>query len=110
MGRPEATFANVQWAVQNLRLEQFITDLPAGYDTHIDPQGRKLPKSIMQKLLLARCIVHRPKLLLLEDALEHLDEEERSAIVNFLVDKQHNWSIVAVSSDPYFQSKAEPSR
>lgn len=107
MGRPEATFANVQWAIQNLRLEQFITDLPAGYDTHIDPQGRKLPKSIMQKLLLARCIVHRPKLLLLEDALEHLDEEERSAIVNFLVDKQHNWSIVAVSSDPYFQSKAD---
>jgi ABC-type bacteriocin/lantibiotic exporter with double-glycine peptidase domain len=107
MGRPQATFENVQWAVKNLRLTPFITNLPDGYDTHIDPQGRKLPKSIMQKLLLARCIVQQPKLLLLEDALEHLDSEERKAVVDFLVDKKHGWTIVAVSSDPYFIAKAD---
>lgn len=107
MGRPEATLENVQWAFKHLRLEPFLSNLPEGYDAHIDPMGRKLPKSILQKLLLARCIVHRPKLLLLEDALEHLDMEERSAIVDFLVDKQHDWTIVAVSTDPYFIAKAQ---
>lgn len=105
IGRPEATFEHVQWAVKNLRLETFITNLQLGFDTPLDPMGRKLPKSIIQKLLLARAIVHKPKLLLLEDALEHLDAAERAAIVDFLVDEKQDWSIVAVSSDAYFQSK-----
>ncbi len=105
MGRPEATFEHVQWAVKNLRLETFISNLPLGFDTPLDPMGRKLPKSVIQKLLLARAIVHKPKLLLLEDALEHLDAAERAAIVDFLVDEKQDWSIVAVSGDAYFQSK-----
>ena len=105
MGRPEATFEQVQWAVKNLRLETFISNLPLGFDTPLDPMGRKLPKSVIQKLLLARAIAHKPKLLLLEDALEHLDATERAAIVDFLVDEKQDWSIVAVSGDTYFQSK-----
>lgn len=105
IGRPEATFEQVQWAVKNLRLETFISNLPLGFDTPLDPMGRKLPKSVIQKLLLARAIVHKPKLLLLEDALEHLDAAERAAIVDFLVDEKQDWSIVAVSGDAYFQSK-----
>jgi len=105
MGRPEATFEHVQWAVKNLRLETFISNLPLGFDTQLDPLGRKLNKSVIQKLLLARAIVHKPKLLLLEDALEHLDSAERAAIVDFLVDEKYDWSIVAVSGDAYFQSK-----
>jgi ABC-type bacteriocin/lantibiotic exporter with double-glycine peptidase domain len=105
MGRPEATFEQVQWAVKNLRLETFISNLPLGFDTPLDPMGRKLPKSVIQKLLLARAIAHKPKLLLLEDALEHLDATERAAIVDFLLDEKQDWSIVAVSGDTYFQSK-----
>jgi ABC-type bacteriocin/lantibiotic exporter with double-glycine peptidase domain len=107
MGRAGATFENVKWAIQSLNLEGLINSLPNGYDTLIDPQGKKLPKSMVQKLLLARSIVDKPKLLLLEDALEHLDEAERKDIVDFLVKKENDWTIVAVSADPYFQSKAD---
>lgn len=107
MGREGATFENVKWAVQNLKLESFINALPNGYETLVDPQGKKLPKSITQKLLLARSIADRPKLLLLEDALEHLDDEERRSIVDFLVKKEHDWTIVAVSASSYFQSKVD---
>lgn len=106
MGREGATFENVKWAIENLKLEDVITSLPNGYDTLIDPQGKKLPKSTVQKLLLARSIADKPKLLLLEDALEHLDESERKDIVDFLLKKENDWTIVAVSADPYFQSKA----
>ena len=105
MGRPNATLENVRWAIKNLNLEGFIQQLPLGYDSQIDPQGRKLPRSVMQKLLLARCIADRPKLLLLEDALEHLDEIDKKAIVDFLVKPENGWTIVAVSCDDYLQSK-----
>ena len=107
VGRVGATFDNVKWAVKQLKLEDAINALPLGYDTQIDPQGRRLPKSLVQKLLLARSIADKPKLLLLEDALEHLDDAERRAIIDFLVDKKNGWTIVAVSSNPYFQSKVD---
>ncbi|MFT7153778.1 MAG: ABC-type bacteriocin/lantibiotic exporter with double-glycine peptidase domain [Alteromonas macleodii] len=107
MGRAGATFENVRWAVDNLKLEEFIQGLPNGYDSHIDPMGRKLPQSIIQKLLLARGIADRPKLLLLEDALEHLDDTEHKSIIDFLVLPENEWTIVAVSSSDYFKSKVE---
>lgn len=107
MGRENASFEHVQWAVKNLKLDEFISELPFGYDTQVEPQGRKLPKSIMQKLLLARCIVAKPKLLLLEDSLEHLDEIESKSIVDFLLNPINDWTIVAVSDNPYFCEKSD---
>jgi ABC-type bacteriocin/lantibiotic exporter with double-glycine peptidase domain len=105
MGRPGATFENVRWAVENLKLDEFVQELPYGYDSHIDPLGRKLPQSIIQKLLLARSIADRPKLLLLEDALEHLDDVEGKCIIDFLMRPENEWTIVAVSLSSYFKSK-----
>ena len=107
MGREAATFDNVLWAVQNVGLNDFIKSLPNGYDTKLDPQGKKLPRSITQKLLLARSIADKPKLLLLEDAMSHLDNTERRAIVDFLTQPDHPWTLVAVSSDWYFAESCD---
>ena len=101
MGREDVSFERVKWAVERLNLEPFIRSLPKGYDTVLDPQGRKLPRSTMQKLLLARSIADSPKLLLLEDAFEHIDEAERKQIIDFLTSKENPWTLVAVSADPY---------
>lgn len=101
MGREEATFDNVKWAVENLNLWEFIRSLPNGFDTVLDPQGRKLPGSIVQKLLLARSIVDKPKLLLLEDPFVSIDIHERKSIIEFITSKVNKWTLVAVSSDPY---------
>lgn len=105
MGRPGATFDNVRWAVDALGLITVIRNLPDGYDTVLDPQGEKLPRSIVRKLLLARAIADRPRLLLLEDAFEYLDEADARSIIDFLTDPQHPWTLVAVSSNAYLASR-----
>ncbi|MCB0477180.1 MAG: ATP-binding cassette domain-containing protein [Crocinitomicaceae bacterium] len=107
MGRPAASIENVKWAIEKLGLGDYVSHLPKGYDTILDPTGRKIPRSISQKLLLARSIVIKPKLLLLEDAFEHFEVEERQRIVDFLTDKENEWTMVAVSSDPYLSSKVD---
>ena len=106
MGRKGASFENIQWAVENLGLKPFIQSLPKGYETNIDPQGTKLPKSTVQKLLLARSIADKPKLVLLEYPLESLREDERQDIISFLMDKNQPWSMVVISRDPMFMQKA----
>ncbi len=107
MGRPEVSMKNVQWAIENLGLLPFVKSLPKGYDSIIDPQGRKLPRSIIQKLIIARCIVDKPRLLLLETVLEKLDPTEFNSIIDFLFDPAHRWSIVAVSSNEYMAASAD---
>jgi ABC-type bacteriocin/lantibiotic exporter with double-glycine peptidase domain len=107
MGKVNASFDNVKWAVENLGLKDFISSLNDGYDTMLDPEGKRLPRSIVQKLLLARCIVDKPKLIVLEDPLEHIDEEERRKIIDFLTSNENNWTMITVSSDPYFAQKCD---
>lgn len=107
LGRPDATMDNVKWAIEKLGLSDFVAHQPRGYDTMLEPGGKKIPRSIIQKLLLARSISIKPKLLLLEDAFEHFEIEERKGVVDFLTSKENSWTMIAVSSDPYLSSKAD---
>ncbi|NND05824.1 MAG: ATP-binding cassette domain-containing protein [Saprospiraceae bacterium] len=106
-GRENATFEKVQWAVENVGLKEFIRGLPKGYNTMIDPQGKKLPRSIIQKILLARSIAGNPRLLLLEAVFENLDPKECQKIIDFLFSPEHSWTIIAVSINPYLAQKSD---
>jgi len=107
MGRDAATYEHVKWAVDNLGLTDFIQSLPLGYDTIFDAQAKRLPRSVVQKMLIARAIADRPSLLLLEDAFEHLDEFERRRIIDFLTEKDKTWTVVVVSNDPYMAQRSD---
>ncbi len=107
MGREAATFERVQWAVKELGLEEFIRSQPQGYETILDTQGRRLARGIVQKLLLARSIVDKPRLLLLEDVLDVLSEDRQRGVSDFLMSKENGWTLVAISSDPYFARLAD---
>lgn len=99
IGRDRATFENVKWAVKNLGLEKIIKNLPQGYDTHIYPQGQQFSKSVVNKLLLARSIADKPKLLILKDMFGHIALSEREKILDFLTGEQNQWTLVIISSE-----------
>lgn len=107
IGRPAATFENVKWAVENLGIADEIKKLPQGYETIIEPGGVSLPQSIIHKILIARAIVDKPKLLLFEYTFEHFDEEERHKIIDFLLDKSHGWTLISTSVDHYLAQKVD---
>lgn len=107
MGRDIATLENVMWATEKMGLTDFIHSLPNGYDTMLDPLNHGLASSVIQKILLARAIVIRPKLLFLEEPLKHIDNDERNAIIDFLLSPKNPWTLVAISSMVYFAEKAD---
>lgn len=110
LGREKATFDNVKWAVKNLNLESLICDLPMGYDTMVQSQGKQFSKSTIAKILIARAIVDRPSLLLLENSFSVFSPEEKQSIMAFLLDRKHPWTLILSSSEdmpiqPYFDQK-----
>ncbi|MCB9244974.1 MAG: ABC transporter ATP-binding protein [Flavobacteriales bacterium] len=105
MGRTRVSLEDAKEAVRAVGLQGYVQSLPKGFNTHLDPQGKKLSRSITQKLLIARSIAARPKLLLLEEALEHIDPMDRREIIDYLTHPDKPWTLIAVTTDPYLVEK-----
>lgn len=101
-GHSYISLEDVIWASKCVRLDEFIKTLEEGYNTQLQPGGLNIPRSIRTKILLARSIVAKPRLLLMEDAYNLLEHEDREAVIEFLTHKDRNWTLIVVSNDPVF--------
>lgn len=72
LGRPDASDADIAEAVE-VAQAQFVYDLPWGLDTRIGEQGMSLSGGQRQRLALARAVLSRPRVLVLDDTLSALD-------------------------------------
>jgi ATP-binding cassette subfamily B protein len=83
LGRPDATEAEISAALAAAQAE-FARDLPWGLDTRIGEQGMSLSGGQRQRIALARAILARPALLLLDDPLSALDVHTEAKVTQAL--------------------------
>ena len=105
MGKKKVSEEEILEVTKILGLGDYFAHQPQGIDSMLDSGGRRLPRSIIQKILIARTIVGRPKLLLLEDPLQFVEEEEKKRIIDYIMDKQHNWTVLVVADYYYWKEK-----
>ena len=107
LGRDFIKIEDVQWAAEKVFLTEYMKELPKGLDTPIDTSGQKLSKSIVQRIIIARSIVNKPKLILLENHIDFIEENERNKIIDFLTSKENGWTLISISNDHYLQKKSD---
>ena len=110
--RENLTFGNlniddetIKWALEKTMLIDWLRYQPEGLRTIIFPEGKQLSTSIARKLVLARAIITKPKLLLMKDALDQLEKNESNAIMDFLIDDSNPWSLIVVSHNESWSRK-----
>ncbi|MEN9964158.1 MAG: hypothetical protein RL582_1253 [Bacteroidota bacterium] len=106
LGRDEITSEMVDRVIDALFLREFVKQLPSGLQTVLDPLGSKLPGSVIQKIILARTLVIKPKLILLEQYMDAISENERNKIIDFLI-QDSSCTLIAISSNPYLRSSCD---
>lgn len=96
-GDSSITDEDVFWAVEKVGLSEFVKQSSKGLNTIIKPEGKQLSYTKAKKIILARAIVMKPKILILEDPLDQFEIEEAKQIINFLTDKNRPWTLIVSS-------------
>lgn len=99
IGNERTSYEQLDKLAAIVGLKKYIEGLPLGYEQHIMPAGHKLPASVAKQILLLRAVSGSPRLLLLDDPLNDLDENSAEAVRRLLLDGMPGTTIIMVSKD-----------
>jgi putative ABC transport system ATP-binding protein len=102
LGRPSIRYEDMHWALQFVELDHEIDALPDGLSTQVTGHTGQFTLSQTLRLLLARAIVTRPYVLIVDGTLHSIVPSIRETILRRLSSKDEPWSIIFVSNDPTF--------
>ena len=101
LGRNDRTLADVTDALRQAGVLEEVQKFPEGLDTVLHPGGRPLSASQASRLMIARAIAGRPRLLILDDALDPVDRaRERDPICDMLFSREAPWTLLCISERP----------
>lgn len=84
--------------IELVGLKEYIYVLPEDWDTILMPEGQGLSKTLISRIILARCLACSPKALLLEDVVSVFEQKDKHHFVDHIL--EGNWTVMMISHDP----------
>jgi len=96
-GRPGADFKAVQAAARSALAEEFVLNLPDGYDTLVGERGLKLSGGQRQRIAIARALLENAPILILDEATSHLDSESELLVQKALANLMEGRTVIVIA-------------
>jgi ABC-type transport system involved in Fe-S cluster assembly fused permease/ATPase subunit len=96
-GRPDATDQEVADAVSQAHLDNFIKQLPMGFETQVGERGLKLSGGEKQRVAIARTLLKKPSILIFDEATSSLDSQSEKAVLAAIDDVSKGKSSVVIA-------------
>ncbi len=100
LGLSSVPIEDVVWATEVVGLTNFIHALPQGLQTHLTGGSMRLPASVARKVIIARCLVLRPKMLLIDDFWGGMEKQEKMRLMQLIISEEFGWTMLIISNDP----------
>jgi ATP-binding cassette subfamily C protein len=97
LGSPDLSAADVQDALRAAGAWEFINSMPQAMQSIVGERGGKLSGGQRQRIAIARALVHKPKLLILDEATSGLDPKSEAAVCDTLQQLRGELTILAIS-------------
>jgi ABC-type bacteriocin/lantibiotic exporter with double-glycine peptidase domain len=107
LGKNSTTAHDAIEALDRVGLTDFIQSLPKGLETHVLSGGKGLNKTVVHKLILARCLAKKPKLLVLNDFFSTLGKSDKMALLSIIIKPENPLTSIIVSKDPMIMSACD---
>lgn len=95
--KENATHEEIAWACQKAHAEEFINNLPHGYDTIVGERGVRLSGGQIQRIALARALLRKPDLLILDEATSSLDSQSERFIQEAIENISEETTVVVIA-------------
>ncbi|HEY0293312.1 MAG TPA: ABC transporter ATP-binding protein [Hansschlegelia sp.] len=109
LGQPEFDDDDVMRALEQAGASGFVAELPEGLDTIVGERGARLSGGQRQRVSIARALVHRPQLLILDEATTALDPETEANIVRNVLELSRTTgvTVLAISHQPAWERASD---
>lgn len=106
VGKPQVSVSDAIEAINMVGLSDKVNTLPNGLNTHILSGGKGFSSSFVSKIILARCLVKKPKLMILNDYFHSFQRSEKEKLIGLVMDMSI-CTVIAVSNDPAVMSACD---
>ncbi len=100
LGRDDITIGQVQSALAEVGLLQDLLAMPGGLETSLVTGGLPLSSRQRNRLLVARALLHRPRLLIIDEFLDGMDSENTSQLADLITAPGRPWTLLLATRDP----------
>ena len=107
MGWPDISGQHILEVAEKIGLKKYFFGLPQGFNTPLDPAGKKMPQKIIQKILLLRALINNPRLVLLEEPFNGIEEEIQHQIIDYLLHQTPHQTLLVISNDQAFAAQCD---
>ena len=97
MGKDDASREEIERAAQIAQAEEFVLGFADGYDTYIAEKGASLSGGQKQRMSIARALVRRPEILILDDATSALDLATETRLRNALRENLRETTVIMIA-------------
>ncbi len=96
-GNPEASLGDVNEAIEQAILSDFVQSLPKGVNTHIGEKGVRLSGGQKQRLAMARVLITNPKILILDEPTSSLDKKTEDELQKSLANVMKGRTVITIA-------------
>ncbi|MDX2048467.1 MAG: ATP-binding cassette domain-containing protein [Chitinophagaceae bacterium] len=107
MGHDSIYPGQIMELADKISLRNFLEEQEQGFNTLLDPAGKRLSRTIIQKILLLRALISNPRLLLLEEPWLGLDEECKAKIKEYLLYGTPGSTVFVISNEEAFAGQCD---